>query len=157
MSHVLHNLVLYYSLSTWWLAKQFYLQFECRILDKVKIFTLILVYPRQTSPSAWSWCWCSWWWSWQMELQTATNNICTAQNEIVFNENIAMHSGFDPSIVKIQIICLQYNRVYPQWRRIKNELNAKYIENCNFSANKISFYIYKVVLKMLLFKQSNKV
>ena len=92
-----------------------------------------------------------------MELQTATNNICTAQNEIVFNENIAMHSGFDPSIVKIQIICLQYNRVNSQWRRIENELNAKYIKNCNFSANKISFYIYKVVLKMLLFKQSNKV
>ena len=74
-----------------------------------------------------------------MELQTATNNICTAQNEIVFNENIAMHSGFDPSIVKIQIICLQYNRVYPQWRRIENELNAKYIKKLQLFSKQNQF------------------
>ena len=74
-----------------------------------------------------------------MELQTATNNICTTQNEIVFNENIAMHSGFDPSIVKIQIICLQYNRVYPQWRRIENELNAKYIKKLQLFSKQNQF------------------
>ena len=74
-----------------------------------------------------------------MELQTATNNICTSQNEIVFNENIAMHSGFDPSIVKIKIICLQYNRVNSQWRRIENELNAKYIKKLQLFSKQNQF------------------